>query len=282
MATGRFAPSPTGRMHLGNIYTALMSYLSVRLKGGRWLLRIEDIDRQRSRQYYADMIMDDLYWLGLHWDEGPEFQSRRNHIYQHYLEELSCRGLLYPCTCTRAELMASNAPHASDGSHPYAGTCRPKFPCYNAASMDATLRLYVDDDAEISFQDTLYDTTILRPAEVTGDFVVRRRDGTWAYQFAVAIDDALMGVTEVVRGNDLLSSTAPQRYLQHILGLPMPESYTHLPLFTNEAGVRLSKRDASLSMEHLRTIHTPETLLQKICSTAKIDAQLVSKILKKY
>lgn len=271
LPAGRFAPSPTGRMHLGNIYAALMSFLSARQKGGRWFLRIEDIDTQRSRSEYATQIMRDLEWLGLNWDGEPVFQSRRSDIYLHYLRELSDRGLLYPCSCTRAALMAASAPHASDGLHPYTGTCRPTTPCFDAADMQQTLRLRIDDDATVTFRDTIHGQMAVKPSQTTGDFVVRRRDGTWAYQFAVAIDDSLMGITDVVRGDDLLLSTAPQRYLQQLLGLPLPQTYTHIPLLTNEQGVRLSKRDASLSMEELQKVHTPQSLIADICLKAGLD-----------
>lgn len=262
-------------MHLGNIYAALMSFLSARQKGGRWYLRIEDIDTQRSHREYALQIMDDLAWLGLKWDGEPVFQSERSDIYLHYLEELSKRGLLYPCHCTRAALMASSAPHASDGTRPYAGTCRPALPCFNAASLHQTLRLLIDDHAIVEFDDTICGHMAVKPAVTTGDFVVRRRDGAWAYQFAVAIDDALMGITDVVRGYDLLLSTAPQRYLQQLLGLGMPSTYTHIPLLTNADGQRLSKRDSSLAMDVLRSKFSPRDLIVHICRLAKLEPEHV-------
>lgn len=281
---GRFAPSPSGRMHLGNVYAAVMSYVSARAKGGRWVLRIEDIDRQRSRQGWADLILNDLEWLGMEWDGDVEYQSARSDIYQSYLLRLEAMGLLYPCSCTRAELMASRAPHASDGHVAYSGRCRPVVPCYDVVSQPATLRLmvppYVDGVKTgfapvVSFDDRLCGHHDVALGDYFGDFVVRRRDGAWAYQFAVAIDDALMGVTEIVRGDDLLMSTAPQRYVALLLGLTPPQVYAHLPLLKNENGERLSKRDGALSMEWLRQHSTPRDVVAMVCRSADIEPDAV-------
>lgn len=277
---GRFAPSPSGRMHLGNVYAALMSYVSARAVGGTWLLRIEDIDTQRSRRGWADMIMSDLDWLGLGWDEGPVYQSDRFDVYHDCLERLSAMGLVYPCICTRAELMASRAPHASDGHVAYSGRCRPSAPRYDACGLDATLRLMVPPYPEgvgaacspvVEFDDLLCGHHSVELAGYFGDFVLRRRDGAWAYQLAVAVDDAMMGVTEIVRGDDLLMSTAPQRYVASLLGLEHPPVCAHLPLLVNEAGVRLSKRDGSLSMEYLRAASTPRDVVAAVCRAASVD-----------
>lgn len=278
---GRFAPSPTGRMHLGNVYAALMSYLSAKAKGGSWLLRIEDIDPQRSRRQWAELIMSDLDWLGLGWDEGPVYQSERGEIYRDCLGRLSAMGVLYPCTCTRAGLLASRAPHASDGHVAYSGRCRPAAPLRDAAGLEATLRLMVPPYPQwlgtsgapsvIEFCDRLCGPQRVVLAEYCGDFVVRRRDGAWAYQLAVAVDDGLMGVTEVVRGDDLLLSTAPQRYVATLLGLPLPTDYAHLPLLRRDDGVRLSKRDGSLSMEWLRSHSTPRDVLVAVARAAALD-----------
>lgn len=265
---GRFAPSPTGRMHLGNIFAALMSWLSVRSRKGQWILRIEDLDPQRSRPEYARLIEDDLAWLGLDWDEGgmdgrgqcgPYCQSLRSELYEHYLEVLNGSGLTYPCTCTRADIMASSAPHQSDGRVIYAGKCRPaSMPAYNsfrnAGSRYAT-RIYVPVES-ITFTDGVFGPQSVNLARECGDFVLRRADGAWAYQLAVVVDDALMGVTEVVRGCDLLLSAAQQIYLYRILGFEPPR-YIHLPLLCNAAGQRLSKRDFSMSMVELRQRYTP-------------------------
>lgn len=294
---GRFAPSPTGRMHLGNIYTAVLSCYHARRKGGRWILRIEDLDPQRSRPEYADILMDDLLWLGLEWDGEPQYQSRRHDIYAEALGRLSALGLVYPCRCTRADIMATQAPHQSDGHIVYAGTCRPTAPIYNAASMTETLRMMVppypdfipkaaskairfDSEATIGFDDTIHGHIEVNLAEACGDFVLRRRDGAWAYQLAVATDDALMGVTQVVRGEDLLLSTAVQRYIQSILGLPMPLQYIHLPLLCNEVGQRLSKRDGAMAMDRLRTQYTPRQIIELICRHAGLDTAEVLSVIR--
>lgn len=277
---GRFAPSPSGRMHLGNVYAALMSRLSARWRGGQWLLRIEDIDRQRSRRQWAELIMSDLDWLGLGWDGEPVWQSERSAIYGDCLARLSAAGLVYPCSCTRAGLLAARAPHASDGHVAYTGRCRPAAPRLDAAGLDATLRLMAPPYPEwlaapasgvVEFADRLCGPQRVVLADYCGDMVVRRRDGDWAYQFAVAIDDALMGVTEVVRGDDLLLSTAPQRYVASLLGLSAPTDYAHLPLLRNASGARLSKRDGALSMEWLRAHSTRRDVLAAVARAAAVD-----------
>ncbi|MDE6091132.1 MAG: tRNA glutamyl-Q(34) synthetase GluQRS [Duncaniella sp.] len=272
---GRFAPSPTGRMHLGNVFTAVISWLSVRKAGGTWILRIEDLDPQRSRHEYARTLEDDLLWLGLTWDEGgvddkgpndPYSQSRRGDIYARYLEKLRRTGLTYPCTCTRADIMATQAPHQSDGRIIYQGTCRPKgFPdCGKTEIPDVrhATRLYVPDE-DICFTDRVFGPQRCNLTEECGDFVLQRADGAWAYQLAVVVDDALMGVTEIVRGSDLLLSAAQQLYLYRLLGF-RPPTYAHLPLICNERMQRLSKRDSSLSMEELRKIYSPEEIIGRV------------------
>lgn len=251
---GRFAPSPTGRMHLGNIYAAIQSWLSAKSRGGKWVLRIEDIDRERSKQVWADWIMRDLEWLGLEWDEGPYYQSERGDIYMDHLEKLNRKGLIYPCHCTRAEVMATQAPHESDGRIVYAGTCKPEniAPIPNLSSLGEKVRIAVPN-REICFCDRNFGQQSVNLASHCGDFVLRRADGAWAYQLAVVVDDALMGITEVVRGEDLLLSTAQQIFLFETFGYDIPE-YAHIPLLRNEAGQRLSKRDRSMDMEVIRTL----------------------------
>lgn len=269
--TGRFAPSPTGRMHLGNIYAALMSWLSARSAGGHWILRIEDLDPGRSRPEYARQIEDDLAWLGLEWDEGgvggtgpaaPYCQSLRGEYYAEALRRLEELGLIYACRCTRADIMASSAPHQSDGRIIYAGTCRPLAgPPFTRPCGPGSRRLYVAPGEVVEYTDRYFGPQRVDLAAECGDFIVRRADGAWAYQLAVVIDDAMMGITEVVRGADLLLSAAQQTYLYRLLGLT-PPVWAHLPLITNEKGIRLSKRDASLSMEALRSSGaTPEDVL---------------------
>ena len=281
---GRFAPSPSGRMHFGNVFTAMMSWLSVKSRGGKWVLRIEDLDPQRSKQEHARMIDDDLLWLGLEWDEGgldnigdaaPYSQSLRGDIYEEYLERLRQTGLLYPCRCRRADILATQAPHRSDGRVVYAGTCRPvrlggSAPD-DAAVSGAALRLLVPD-LEIAFADMVYGAQSANLAQECGDFIVRRADGAWAYQFAVVVDDALMGITEVVRGNDLLLSTAQQIYLCDLLGFHVPE-YAHLPLICNAQGQRLSKRDSAMSMQELRRRYSPSELLGKLAFLAGLTPE---------
>lgn len=280
--TGRFAPSPTGRMHLGNVFAALVSWLSARKEGGKWILRIEDLDPQRSRMDYARQIEDDLDWLGLDWDEGgvdgkgpnaPYCQSLRGDIYKEALKKLQATGLTYPCFCTRADIMATQAPHESDGRVVYAGTCRPSrlggtFDEIPAGKPERATRLFVPD-RDIAFTDRLYGDQTVNLAEHCGDFVLRRADGAWAYQLAVVVDDALMGVTEVVRGSDLLLSSAQQIYLYDLLGYPVPR-FAHVPLLCNEKGIRLSKRDSSLSMEELRKEYTPSHLIGQLAYIAGI------------
>lgn len=268
-------------MHLGNIYSALLSWLSAKQQGGEWILRIEDLDPQRSRMAYALQAEDDLRWLGLTWDKGgtkplshPSMtpadwkgasyvQSERSAIYEHYLRVLEERGLTYPCYCTRADIMATQAPHESDGRVVYKGTCRTSIlPDGHPSSKEGrnpSTRLMVPD-REIRFTDQHYGPQTVNLASHCGDFVVRRADGAWAYQLAVVVDDALMGVTEVVRGRDLLLSSAQQIYLYELLGFPVPR-FCHLPLLVNEAGQRLSKRDKSLDMGCLRERFSPEELI---------------------
>lgn len=278
--TGRFAPSPSGRMHLGNIYAALMSWLSARSAGGRWILRIEDLDPGRSRTEYARLIEDDLHWLGLDWDEGgldasgpagPYCQSLRGHLYAEALSSLEALGLVYACRCTRADIFAAGAPHQSDGRIIYSGRCRPagRSPFPPPAGPGAR-RLYVAPGESISYTDRNYGALTVDLARECGDFVVRRADGAWAYQLAVVVDDALMGVNEVVRGADLLLSAAQQTYLYRLLGWE-PPVWAHLPLMTNPDGVRLSKRDSSLSMEALRASGmTPGALLGLVAARASL------------
>lgn len=250
-------------MHIGNVFSALLSWLSAKSKGGTWLLRIEDIDPQRSRPEYTELIMDDLEWLGLTWDEGPRTggpngpysQSMRGDIYGHYLSALKEAGLTYPCYCTRADIMATQAPHESDGRVVYKGTCRSLPPGTRSGAAATRMRVPAGETGTISFADGHYGRQTVNLATQCGDFIVRRRDGAWAYQLAVVVDDALMGVTEVVRGRDLLLSSPQQIYLAKTLGFS-PPGFTHLPLLCNAAGQRLSKRDRSMDMGALRERYT--------------------------
>ena len=256
MDKGRFAPSPTGRMHLGNLFCALLSWLSAKSKGGEWLLRIEDLDPGRSRKEYADQLMDDLDWMGLEWDGEPVWQSQRSEIYEYYFRRLQERGLTYPCYCTRADLLATQAPHESDGRVVYKGTCRHLPPQPGRAG---ATRLVVPD-RDIACTDGHYGEFVVNLARQVGDFIIRRKDGAWAYQLAVVIDDALTGVTEVVRGRDLLLSSPQQMYVADLLGFAPPQ-FIHLPLLCNTEGQRLSKRDKSLDMGVLRQHYSAEQLV---------------------
>ena len=265
---GRFAPSPSGRMHLGNVFASLVAWLSVRGASGKIVLRIEDLDPRTQHGPWTELLIDDLRWLGLEWDEGPVRQSDRMELYHAAIENLREQGLLYPCFCTRAELHAASAPHASDGTPIYAGTCRglsAQEVAERSRRRPAALRLRVpaenDRDGTISFVDRVFGLRSEVLERECGDFLVRRSDGIYAYQLAVVVDDAEMGVTEVVRGCDLLDSVPRQMYLQDLLSLPHP-SYAHVPLLVAADGRRLSKRDRDLDMEGLMDrFGSPERLL---------------------
>lgn len=260
-------------MHLGNVFAALISWLSAKKQGGSWVLRIEDLDPQRSRPEYARLIEDDLQWLGLEWDEGgledlgdnpPYRQSLASSIYEDLLDRLTKMNLTYPCYCTRADILATQAPHESDGRVVYSGQCRPTALGGTLSSppkgkTERATRLIVPDET-ICFTDRLYGPQEVNLKEHCGDFILRRADGAWAYQLAVVADDARMGITEVVRGSDLLLSSAQQIYLYRLLGLPSPE-FAHVPLLCNDEGVRLSKRDRSMSMEEVRKTADPSHVI---------------------
>lgn len=266
--TGRFAPSPTGLLHLGNAWSFLLAWLAAKAEGGRVILRHEDIDPARSRQVWMDAIERDLLWLGLTWDEGPETgphapyrQSLCSPLYEKALEELKAQGRIYPCYCTRKELrMLAGAPHGAadglgDAGAAYPGTCR-HLSAEERAKKEAegrrpALRLLCPDDAEETFHDL-----VLGPQRITlqscgGDFALRRSDGVWAYQLAVVVDDMRMGVTQVVRGEDILLSTPRQLLLYRLLG-GTPPDFAHIPLLHDREGERLAKRHQSLSLAALR------------------------------
>lgn len=255
-------------MHLGNVYAALVAWLSIRSQGGRVVLRIEDLDERTRNGPWADLLIEDLQWLGLYWDEGPYYQSEREDLYEEAFDRLVGTGLVYPCFCTRAELHAASAPHTSDGTPIYVGTCRnltPEQVTERARLRPPAQRLIVpdaDDPAgRISFTDRAYGEQESVLARDCGDFLVRRSDRVFAYQLAVVVDDEDMGVTEVVRGHDLLESTARQMYLQDLLGYRHPV-YAHVPLLVAPEGRRLSKRDCDCGMAELRErAGTPERLL---------------------
>ena len=244
---GRFAPTPSGRMHLGNVWAALLSWLSAKSRGGAWVLRMEDLDTQRTGEQYAQQIREDLSWLGLAWDEETPAQSKRSPIYQRYFDELYEKNILYPCFCSRSQLHSVNAPHLSDGTYVYPGTCRDLTDRERAAfDRNGAWRVRVPDTVW-EFTDLCQGPYWQNLATDCGDFVLRRADGVYVYQLAVTVDDALSGVTEVVRGADLLSSTPRQMYLQQLLDFPHP-SYGHIPMLLSVDGRRLSKRDRDMDL----------------------------------
>lgn len=246
---GRFAPSPSGPLHAGSLVAALASWLDARAHGGRWLLRMEDVDTPRTVAGAADTIMAQLNALGLHWDGDVMWQSQRSAAYQSAFDTLAARGLIYGCGCTRREIADSalrgqTAPGA-DGERPYPGTCRHGLPPGRQAR---AWRLRVPDGIE-RFEDRWLGPQEQDVATAVGDFALRRADGLWAYQLAVVVDDAEQGVTDVVRGADLLSSTARQRVLGRLLGLP-PLRYLHVPLILDAAsGLKLSKQNGAAAID---------------------------------
>ena len=257
---GRFAPTPSGRMHLGNVFAGLIAWLSVKSRGGEMVLRMEDLDTQRTSAEFAQILREDLLWLGLTWDRETAPQSQRSHVYDEYFGILKEKGLLYPCYCTRSQLHNVNAPHLSDGTYVYAGTCRNLTKQEQAAfRRDPAWRVMVPDrmwQVEDQVQG-LYRENLSADC---GDFVVRRADGVYVYQLAVTVDDGEAGVTEVVRGMDLLSSAPRQMYLQELFGFAHPQ-YGHVPMLLAPDGRRLSKRDKDLDLGVLRQNMTPEALI---------------------
>lgn len=266
---GRFAPSPTGLLHLGNAWSFLLAWLAARSQGGRIILRQEDIDPARSRQEWKEGIERDLLWLGLDWDEGPEgahapySQSLCGGFYEGAVKTLSARGLVYPCYCTRRELrLLAGAPHGAadglgDAGAAYPGTCRHLTPGQRAereaAGKRASLRLRCPDGeaGAVEFDDLVLGRQRHTLDSCGGDFVLQRSDGVWAYQLAVVVDDMRMGVTQVVRGEDILLSTPRQLLLYSLLG-GTPPAYAHIPLLHDAQGERLAKRHRSLSLACLR------------------------------
>lgn len=258
--SGRFAPSPSGRMHLGNALSAMLAWLSAKHQDGEILLRIEDLDPARSKAEYAQGIMDDFRWLGLLWDRRATDQSKRGEAYAAALRQLGQMNLIYPCYCSRDQLHAASAPHASDGRVIYAGTCRNLTPEQRAVmTKKPSLRIRLPD-REISFRDGLQGDVTMNLQREFGDIILRRADGVAAYQLAVVVDDGTEGVTEVVRGRDLLSSTPVQLYLYELLGLTPPRFY-HVPMLLAPDGRRLSKRDRDLDFGYLRQHFSPEEII---------------------
>ena len=276
---GRFAPTPSGRMHLGNVFAALIAWLSVRSRDGEMVLRMEDLDTQRTSAEFAETLRDDLRWLGLTWDRETPAQSRRSVVYDRYFEILREKGLLYPCYCTRSQLHSVNAPHLSDGTYVYPGTCRNLTDGERAAFHRAPAWRVVVPDRVWTVEDKIQGTYRCNLATECGDMVVRRADGVYVYQLAVTVDDGEAGITEVVRGMDLLSSAPRQMYLQELFGFPHPE-YAHVPMLLAPDGRRLSKRDRDLDLGILRQRLTREALLGVLAFAAGLIDQEVSVSLK--
>lgn len=256
---GRFAPTPSGRMHLGNVFAALLAWLSVKSRDGEMVLRMEDLDTQRTSTEFADILREDLRWLGLTWDRETPAQSTRGGVYDGYFKTLEEMGLLYPCYCTRSQLHSADAPHLSDGTYVYPGTCRNLTPAQRAAfDRNPAWRVRVPDRVW-TVEDRVQGQYSCNLATDCGDMVVRRADGVYVYQLAVTVDDGEAGITEVVRGMDLLSSAPRQMYLQDLFGFPHP-AYAHVPMLLAPDGRRLSKRDRDLDLGQLRQRLRPEQL----------------------
>lgn len=271
MVCGRFAPSPSGRMHMGNLWSCLLAWLSARSVGGRMVLRLEDLDPDRCRPEYCDQVMRDLEWLGLDWDGEPMYQSRRTQFYAEAFRQLEEREMVYPCFCTRAQRLAASAPHRSDGAEVYDGRCRQLTQQEQEElwkSRRPAWRIHINKGT-ISFSDLLQGEYGEELSTACGDFIIRRSDGVYAYQLAVVVDDGAMGVTQVVRGNDLLSSTPRQLWLQEQLSLPHPQ-YGHLPLLLAPGGRRLAKRDRDLELGQLQERYTAPQLVGLLAHAAHL------------
>lgn len=278
---GRYAPSPTGALHVGNARTALLAWLQVRALGGAFVMRVEDLDRARNVRGGVEALLEDLRWLGLDWDEGPDpvggpcapyEQTRREAVYEEALARLNEQGRVFECFCSRQEIAtAASAPHGPQDDGPrYPGTCRGLGPAglapKRASGRKAALR-FVAKPGPTTFEDGLHGRVAIDVAETVGDFVVRRADGIHAYQLAVAVDDALMGITHVLRGEDLLTSTPRQVQILEALGLPVPR-YFHVPLMVGADGQRLSKRKGDINLAWLREHGVrPQRLVAELART---------------
>jgi len=270
----RLAPSPTGLLHLGHARSFALAWLHARSRGGRVVLRVEDLDRERCKPQLVDACVRDIAWLGLDWDGETRVQSHSLEPYERACKDLLSSARAYACTCTRAEITALSAPHADDGEQRYPGTCRGRFASPDAArastGRESGLRIAVEP-GPLEVRDELRGACTFDVAAEVGDFLVRRRDGAIAYQLAVVVDDALDGVTDVVRGDDLLPSAARQILLQRALGLPTPR-YWHLPLVTDEHGARLSKRRGDIGLSQLRERGVdPRTVLAWVARSAGLE-----------
>ena len=246
---GRLAPSPTGFLHLGHAHTFLASQKRARDNNGELLLRFEDLDRTRCKPEYVAAMLEDLRWAGLDWDGTPVFQSQRD--YSATLEKLRVAGAIYPCTCSRKDVLASaNAPHEEEPIYP--GTCRDKI--FNGVT--SNWRFRVPDGEELHFHDRRLGSQCAVAGRDFGDFIIWRKDGVPAYELAVVADDAAMEISEVVRGEDLVRSTFRQLLIYRALGLQPPDFY-HTPLIFDETGKRLAKRNGALTLRSMRAADLP-------------------------
>jgi len=274
MEKTRLAPSPTGALHLGNARTFLINWLLARKLGWRILLRIDDLDGPRVKDGADALLVEDLQFLGLDWDEGPVYQSSRTGEYQSAIDLLVERRLAYPCVCSRREVeLAASAPHAEDGSAIYPGTCRGRFASVEQARAEwgrSPAIRFAAEDREMEFVDGFAGHKALNIARRLGDFVIAKSDGTAAYQLAVVVDDLAGGITQVVRGDDLLESTFRQMTLYHALGAAdrIPR-YVHLPLVVGTDGRRLAKRHGDTRVAMYRESGVTRgrmlTLLARMC-----------------
>ena len=242
---GRFAPSPTGPLHLGSLFTALASYLDARSRQGKWLLRVDDLDTPRNKAGSVAAILKTLDVYGLHWDEAVYYQSQHLDDYERFLDALAHNQLTYRCVCSRkslVELFPDDAPETKQSIYP--GICRNKA---ITADKPHAIRLKTEP-CFLSFQDGLQGATNHNLAQQDGDFILKRKDGIVAYQFAVVVDDYLQGITHVVRGHDLLEETPKQIYLQQLLGFPVP-TYLHVPIIVDQHGYKLSKQTLATAVD---------------------------------
>lgn len=269
---GRFAPSPTGRMHAGNIYASLLAWLIAKAQGGRIVLRIEDLDKDRSRDSFIAQVQRDYEMLGLTWDEGPYFQHDKDEAYQHAFDVLADKCGVYPCFCSRADLKAAaSAPHLGE-KNVYTGTCRFLTDAQRAEKLKEKHPSYrvIVPDKVYAFDDAIQGSYSQNLMQQCGDFLIRRADALFAYQLAVIVDDAAQGINSVVRGYDLITSSPQQMFLLEQLGHAAPV-YAHVPLFVNSQGKRLSKRDKDASLEQmLETYKSVPALLGHIAYVGKI------------
>jgi glutamyl-Q tRNA(Asp) synthetase len=263
---GRFAPSPTGPLHFGSLVAAVGSYLDARSQHGQWLLRMEDVDSPRCSTAAADSIQHTLEAFGFEWDGDVIWQSQRQVAYAAALDRLRDTGMIFPCTCTRRELADSAL--AIDGSTLYPGTCRNRLPPGRKAR---AWRLRISDET-VCFEDSVQGSIRSDLMREVGDFVLLRADGLYAYQLAVVVDDADSGITDVVRGADLLHSTARQIFLQRCLGLPTP-AYTHLPVAVNAAGEKLSKQTLAAPIDAANPVPALFNALQFLGQNPPTDLQ---------